>query len=89
MEVQLMNFNAQIDHRDPLPMIAARFLKLRSFEVYHNCEANLNWPLFFQKAGHRLQSLAFHPSQMSDLDHLRRHCVNLKELVLKYEEEGK
>ena len=82
MEVQLLHFNARIDQRDPLPVIAARLLKLKSFDVRQYSKANLNWPRFFQEAGHRLQSLAFHYSQISVLHHLRRHCVNLKELVL-------
>ena len=84
-----MPSNARVDQRDPLPMIAARLRKLRSFRLLQFCEAKLNWPLFFQEAGHHLTSLKFYPSDKSVLHQLRRHCVNLKELVLKYEEEGK
>ena len=82
-----MYSNARIDQRDPLPVIAARLLKLKSFDVRQYSKAKLNWPRFFQEAGHRLQSLAFNPSEMSLLHDLRRHCAYLKELKLLYEEE--
>ena len=88
MEVQLMYSNARLDQRDPLPMIAARLLKLTSFDVRQYCKANLNWPRFFQEAGHRITRLLFHPTQKSVLHHLRRHCVNLKTLALhRFDEE--
>jgi len=70
------------DQRDPLPLIAACLLKLRSFGIKQDCTAILNWPRFFQEAGHRFTSFKYNSPQKSFLHHLRRHCVKLKTLEL-------
>jgi len=77
------------DQRNPLPLIAACLLKLRSFGIKQDCTAILNWPRFFQEAGYRLTSFTFFSPQKSVLHDLRKHCTNLKtlELLEFYEED--